>query len=116
MNDLKEKYDNLAPDSSKAKIEKTAQDLERRQYMPPFLLEVKDFFHMTKEKMLNEYNRVINLPEESEELKAVIGIDDSIQIKDKHLRTLLNQYNLLCELREGKAEAWDTVNELYEDD
>ncbi|MCY1152904.1 MAG: hypothetical protein PQJ45_12170 [Sphaerochaetaceae bacterium] len=116
MDKLLEKYKNLNPDSSIAKIEKTAQDLKRRQYMPPFILEVKDFLHMTKEKMLEEYKRVMDLSSEDNELKSVISIEDPNDIKIKHLTTLLNQYLLLCGLREGDPNSWDIINELYEDD
>ncbi len=116
MNDILDKFENLDSDASKAQIEKTAEDLKRRQYMPTLLLNVKDFFYFTKDKMLKEYNRVMNLSSDSEEIKNVIGLNNTQEIKEKHLNILLNQYNLLCKLREGKAEAWDTVNELYEDD
>lgn len=116
MKELLEKYKNLENDVSQEMINKTAEDLKRRQYMPPFLIDVKDFFYITKEEMLNEYNRVLNLSLESEELKSVVGIENTNDVKKLHLNTLLNQYKLLCELRKGSAEAWDTINELYEDD
>lgn len=116
MNELFEKYNDLDPDSSEAKIEKTAQDLERRNYMPTLLLDIKDFFHFNKEKMLKEYERVMSLSSDSKEIKSVIGLKDPQEIKIVHLTSLLNQYKLLCSLREGEATAWDTINELYEDD
>ncbi|MFA6865236.1 MAG: hypothetical protein WCS04_05525 [Sphaerochaetaceae bacterium] len=116
MDDLKTKYENLKPDSSEDKIEKTVESLVRRQYMPFLILEVKDFFHMTRERMQGEYKRVMALSPDSEELKNVVGIDDAEDVKTKHLTALLNQYTLLCGLRENSPESWDTVNELYEDD
>lgn len=66
--------------------------------------------------MLEEYERVSNLSSEDEEIKAVIGLDSADEIKRIHLNSLINQYYLLCNLRKGEADAWDTVNELYEDD
>ncbi len=116
MDDLLNRFNSLTKDVKKEQIEKTAQDLKRRNYMPPFILNVNDFYHFTKDKMIEEYNRVITLSSDSEELKAVTGLSDTDEIKRVHLTTLLNQYNLLCRLREGEADAWDTVNELYEDD
>lgn len=116
MNDLKTKYENLGPDASDEKIERTVESLIRRQYMPFLILDVKDLFHMTRERMQSEYKRVMALSPESEELKNVVGIDDCEDVKVKHLTALLNQYTLLCGLREGRPESWDTVNELYEDD
>ncbi len=35
MDDLLARYKDLGPDATEAQIEKTAQDLERRNYMPP---------------------------------------------------------------------------------
>ena len=116
MNNLFEKYNELGPDSSEAKIEKTAQDLKRRNYMPTLILDIKDFYHLNRERMLKEYERVMALSPESEEIKSVIGLKNSEDIKVVHLTSLLNQYKLLCSLREGEATAWDTINELYEDD
>ena len=84
--------------------------------MPSLLLKLDDFFHMTRERMIKEYERVINLDPNSEEIKSVVALSNPNDVKEKHLNSLLNQYLLLCRLREGEAEAWDTINELYEDD
>jgi hypothetical protein len=116
MDDLQATYESLGPDASEARIEKTAQDLERRNYMPPLILDVQDFYHLTKKRMIEEYHRVMALPSQSEELKAVVGIEDPEEVKKKHLTVLLHQYELLRGLRLGDGDAWATVNELYEDD
>lgn len=81
-----------------------------------FLLEVPNFKRMTKSDMLAEFDRVVALPPTSEELQSVVAIDDPSEVVEKHLVTLLNQYELLCNLRKGLASAWDVINELYEDD
>ncbi len=116
MPELKIQYESLKPDAIKERIEKTAEDLDRRHFMPSLLLNVDDFFYLTRERMMYEYNRVMNLNPDNEEIKNVIALSNPDDIKEKHLRSLLNQYLLLCRLRDGEAEAWDTVNELYEDD
>ncbi len=116
MDDLQARFEGLPPNATEKQIEKTAQDLERRQYMPPLILDVKDFFHLTREGMLAEYKRVMALPNENEELKAVVGIGNPEEVKEKHLTMLINQYELLHNLRLGDGDAWATVNELYEDD
>ncbi len=116
MPNLKKQYESLKPDAIKERIEKTAQDLGRRNFMPSLLLNVDDFFYMTRERMMDEYNRVMNLRPDSEEIKSVVALSNPDEIKEKHLRLLLNYYFLLCRLREGESEAWDTINELYEDD
>lgn len=56
------------------------------------------------------------LSSQSAELKAVVGIDNPEEVKEKHLTVLLTQYELLRGLRLGDGDAWATVNELYEDD
>lgn len=116
MDYLLNKYKKLETTLETEKIEKTAKDLILRNYMPPFILEVKNFFYFTKEDMLKEYERIVNLSAESKEITAVISLNNVTEIKRIQLNTLLNQYNLLCRLREGEADAWDTINELYEDD
>jgi alpha-D-ribose 1-methylphosphonate 5-triphosphate synthase subunit PhnL len=116
METLRKAYENLPEDSSAEQIEITAKALERRKFSPVLLLEVRDFTHLTKRKMLDEFDRVMALPPTAKALKAVVAINDPQQVKEKHLATLLNQYLLLCGLRKDDASAWDVVNELYEDD
>lgn len=48
MDDLFNKYMNLESNAELEVINKTAQDLTRRNYMPPYILEVKDFYYFTK--------------------------------------------------------------------
>jgi len=116
MEDLQSAYENLPQDCSMEEMKKTAEALVRRQYSPMLILDVPNFFQLTRSDMLSEFNRVMSLPESSAELKAAIGIADSAALKENHLRLLLNQYRLLCALRKNDGDAWKTVNELYEDD
>ncbi len=116
MDMLRQQYEQLGADADEEQRKITAQALERRQYSPMLILDVPEFFYLTKADMLSEFDRVMKLPATSKELKAVVGIADPDQIKEKHLTTLLHHYELLCGLRNNDAEAWATVNELYEDD
>ncbi len=116
MEDLKAAYQALGTDAPIEQIRLTAEALVRRQYMPVLLLGVKDFFLFTREDMQKEFERVQNLADDSQELKAVIALSSAQEVKEKHLLTLLNQYKLLCGLRKGDGDAWALVNELYEDD
>lgn len=116
MKELRKNYEALPEDAPEKQIELTAESLERRNYNPLLLLEVPNFIRMTKADMLAEFDRVEALPSSSEELNSVVAIDDPNEVKRKHLTTLLNQYQLLCNLRKGLASAWDVINELYEDD
>jgi len=116
MENLRSEYEHLPEDASAEQIETTALSLERRQFTPVLILDVPDFSRLNKASMLAEYDRVMALSPTSKELKSVVVINDPEQVKEKHLLTLLNQYKLLCGLRENLASAWDVVNELYEDD
>ena len=116
MNELRKKYEALAEDAPAMQIELTAESLERRHYTPSLLLKVPNYNRMTKSDMLSEFDRVASLPPTSKELKSVIAIQDPLEVAQKHLTSLLNQYELLCNLRKGLASAWDVINELYEDD
>lgn len=116
MDELKAAYEALGPDATQEQIDLTAEALDRRQFMPALILSVPNFFQYTKKDMLAEFDRVQKLPDESEELNAVIGLSGPSEVKEKHLLTLLNQYELLYGLRLNDGDAWAVVNELYEDD
>ncbi len=116
MEALRKKYEALGPDANEEQIRLTAEALVRRQFMPVLILDVPNFFFVTKQDLLKEFDRVMALEEDSKELSSVIGISDPQEVKKTHLVTLLNQYELLCGLRKGDGDAWATVNELYEDD
>lgn len=116
MNELRKKYEALPEDAPSNQIERTAESLDRRNYNPNLLLKVSNFNRMTKADMLAEFDRVAALAPTSEELVSVVAIKDPAEVAEKHLLTLLNQYQLLCNLRKGLASAWDVINELYEDD
>ena len=116
MDALRARYEALKDDVTEKQIELTAEALKRRQFMPVLILNVPNFFFCTKKDILSEYDRVVALPNDSEELSKVVGISDPEEVKKTHLITLLNQYELLYGLRKGDGDAWATVNELYEDD
>ncbi|AEV30445.1 hypothetical protein SpiGrapes_2687 [Sphaerochaeta pleomorpha str. Grapes] len=116
MKELRKDYESLPEDVSPEQVETTAAALERRKFSPVLILDVPNFNRLTKQDMLNEYDRVQALPSTSRELKMVLAIENPEQVKEKHLVLLLNQYLLLCGLRKNEASAWDVINEMYEDD
>ncbi len=116
MKELRKKYEALPEDAPARQIELTAESLERRHYTPTLLLKAPNYTRMTKADMLTEFDRVAALAPTSKELKSVVAIDDPAEIVETHLTSLLNHYELLCNLRKGLASAWDVINELYEDD
>jgi hypothetical protein len=96
----------LPGDASAQKIESTACDLESMRYEPVLLLKTPGFFRMTKAELCREIDWVVE----------VAAAELSDELKPKHIQLLVYHYELLCRLRADDPAAWDTVNELYEDD
>lgn len=110
-----EMFEELTPDASDEVIERTARDLKQHNYEPLLLIEAPNFIYWKKEDMINEASRLMNLDEDDESISHLkeMDIEDAIE---QQLGMLLYYYEILTELREGDAEAWDLVHELYEDD
>ncbi len=115
MKFTREMFEQVSPDAQAERIEKTARDLEQKSYEPMLLIEAPGFLRWKREDLLNEYDRLLALEEDDD---AVMSIDDMYldEIVERQLGLLLYHYELLCELREGDAEAWDQIHELFEDD
>jgi len=109
------KFEALPEDASDDLIESTAASLERHPYTPLMILEVPNFLRWRKNNVLDEFDRLLELPHDAPELKAVIG-QEPTTIIEKQLGFLYYHYELLCRLRLSDAHAWDVVHELYEDD
>lgn len=108
-------FENLPNDATDEQIRLAVEGLERHHYEPLMILLAPGFITWKKADMLAEYDRLVSLPEDDPELAAVIGTSPA-EVVEKQLGMLLYHYELLCRLRLGEAEAWDVVNELYEDD
>jgi len=91
----------LPPDLDKDAIEQTAERLEAKNWQPMLLTDVPDFLTITRDEL---YAYI-------EQLTA-----DRDDLTEQHLSLLLYHYRLLQNLRNDKAEAWDEINELMEDD
>lgn len=98
--------DELPDDVAAARIESTASDLECMNYEPLFLVDTPGFFRMKKEELGAEMDRVLQLP----------SSQTPDELKSKQIQLLAYYYDLLCRLRLNEPAAWDTINELYEDD
>lgn len=108
-------FENLPSDATPEAIETTAERLERHTFEPLLLLEVPNFIRLRKNELLSEYDRMRALTAEAPELQAIRHLTWRESI-ERQLGLLLYHYKLLCRLREGDSEAWDLINELYEDD
>ena len=106
MNFIEQIVNELPSDASDVQIESTANDLKSMNYEPMFLVTTPGFFGMKKTDLSREMDRMLALPSEQA----------SDEIKSKQVQLLVYYYELLCRLRLSEPAAWDTINELYEDD
>lgn len=102
MKTLLKRIQLLPDDASPAAIDETAHILRGMNYSPMLLLDTPAFLNFTKDDLIKELTRIRNLP-----------VSD---LNRRHLELLVYNYELLQRLRKNEPEAWDIVNELYEDD
>lgn len=108
-------FEQLPTDATEGEITYTAQGLERYHYEPTLILEAPNFIYWKKGDMLSEWDRLTALPHTASELQQVSSMEPA-EVITRQLKMLHYHYTLLCRLREGEAEAWDVIHELYEDD
>lgn len=97
-------------------VDETAVRLELMNWAPELLVSMKDFHRITKDVLMREVVDVLSLNDN--ETAAGIG---SLNLSPERARLtqaslLVNAAELLWKLRSDIPEAWDHVNELYEDD
>lgn len=103
IEEIKKEIDILPVDASQHDIEITAKTLEGMNYSPNLPIDTPDFLFITRDGIANEYKKVMNSPADE-------------TLKKSHLNLLLHQYKFLYRLRINDMDAWDEVNELYEED
>ena len=103
-------------DAPADKIESTARVLTGMNYEPVLLLKTEGFFRMGRKELRKEIDRVTQLTPREMMAEGFGENANFNEFKAKHLQLLIYHYDLLCRLRADDPEAWDTVNELYEDD
>ena len=115
LDELRAEARSLQPEDSPDAVERTAKALESMKYTPILLIRTPGFLRFSHDQFLDELERVARMPETelSEKLPADGELDEK---RREHLRLLLYHYRLLLRLRRDEPEAWDEVNELFEDD
>jgi len=98
------------------KIEETARILEGMHYEPVLLLRTPDFLRMGIKDLEAEIDRVNRMSDAGMQAEGFAANANFSVFKAKHLQLLIYHYGLLCRLRADDPTAWDTINELYEDD
>ncbi len=111
--ELKEKIDKLQDDCDKKVIEQTASRLEGLNYAPPVITPISVFLRMNKHALLDEVDRILALPDQE---ACALAPDDTRKCEDlrlEYIRVATFYYEKLILLRQGNAEEWDEVDELY---
>lgn len=103
LNEIRKEASELPDDHDDKSIQSTANDLLGMKYTPTLIFETPGFHNMKKGDILSEIDRIESMDEKTEQ-------------KITHLKLLIYHYKLLIRLRNNEPEAWDEVNELYEDD
>ena len=103
-------------DAPVGKIEETAGLLEGMSYEPVLLLKTRGFLRMHRKELETEIERVNQMTTKEMMAEGFAENANFNEFKAKHLQLLIYHYGLLCRLRTDDPEAWDTINELYEDD
>ncbi|HSR88080.1 MAG TPA: hypothetical protein VLL07_03930 [Pontiella sp.] len=103
-------------DASDEKIEETASVLEGMNYEPVLILKAPGFLRMRRKELEAEIERVIQMTTKELMAEGFAENANFNEFKARHLQLLVYHYGLLCRLRTDDPEAWDIINELYEDD
>jgi len=103
-------------DTPAEKVEETARMLEGMTYEPVLLLKTPGFLRMNRKALEAEIERVHEMTTREMMAEGFAEKANFNEFKAKHLQLLIYHYGLLCRLRADEPEAWDVINELYEDD
>jgi hypothetical protein len=103
-------------DAPQDRIEFTAQTLEGKSYEPLLLLKTPGFLRMKRGDLEQEIGRVRAMSDAEMMAEGFAANANFEAFKARHLQLLVYHYSLLCRLRNDDPTAWDTINELYEDD
>lgn len=113
LEELKAKAAKLEDGGSQEVIEETAKRLEGFSYAPPVITATGTFLRLDKKGLLEEIERVVAMPEAE---ACALAPGDSAKCEDLRLefiRVIIYYYEKLLLLRQGDAEEWDEVDELY---
>ncbi len=104
------------PSHSPETIDATARRLEKIGYSPMLIMPVENVTRFTKDDMIREMKRTVNLDKGD---MAALGFTEDSDLdakKTQQLNLLRYLFALLSRLRSDDPEAWNEVSELYQDD
>ena len=102
--------------SMEVNVGPTAERLEHMNWRGEFLEDVEDFLHITRDRLVAGVENLLDLDNEESEKRFGTLTIDSNRAALTQASLLLNAAELLWRLRLDEPEAWDQINELYEDD
>jgi len=110
---LKQKVRKFEDEPGAALIEETAQRLEKLNYAPPVIISQGKFLRLTRDSLLEEIDRILELPDEE---ACALAPDEPEKCQDLRLQFISVQifyYQKLLLLRQGDVDTWDEIDELY---
>lgn len=113
IKELQEKIGQLQDDAGKEAIEQTAARLEALNYAPSVITPIHHFLRLDKQALLEEVDRIIAMPDQE---ACALAPNDPKKCEDLRLqfiKVILFYYEKLILLRQGDADEWDEVDELY---
>lgn len=113
VKELKSKMLALDEDASQDSIEATATRLEGLNYSPPVSLPLPLFLRLTKETLINEVDKILDMPDKEACALAPDSPDKCQDLRIQFISVLFFYFKQIIRLRCGDAEAWDEVDELY---
>ncbi len=113
IDELKTRIRNFPDTHSSETIEATAQRLEGLNYAPSVITPNTAFLRMNRQGVLAEVDRILQMPEQE---ACALAPDDTKKCEDlriQFINVILFYYEKLLLLRDGDADEWDEVDELY---
>jgi len=113
VDELKAQIRQLPDDHGAETIEQTAARLEGLNYAPSVITPNDAFLRLDKQGMLNEVDRIVEMPEQ-EACALAPGDDKKCEdLRLQFMKVILFYYQKLLRLRDGDADEWDEIDELY---
>ncbi len=113
VDELKAKIQGLPDNHPDEIIEQTATRLEGLNYAPSVITPNEKFLRLNRQGVLDEVDRILQMPEQE---ACALAPNDTKKCEDLRLQfinVLLFYYEKLLLLRDGDADEWDEVDELY---
>ena len=109
----KQVINNLEDVTDPTSIELTVKRLTTLHFSPTLIFPTDNFLHFSKQDVLKEIDRVVELSAEEADLDPKKDLNE---LKLEHIGLLVYHFKQLLRLRRDDPEAWDEIGELYEED